>query len=120
MSKRFSAVADNYNPPRTYLTGTITAGRDDIQILAFEWDTPKDATRAVYLLDDGKAVIPYYVAGWDNTNGELFIQPFPTNPTGETRPDNGRVIDYSTWRLGPTRAYHLKVKTVDSMGMEVN
>jgi hypothetical protein len=74
--------------------------------------------KSIYLLDDSRTVTPYYVAGWSIDvakevsgvgKGSIRLHPFPTNPDGKTRPDNGRVINYDTWMLGPRRSYHLKV-----------
>lgn len=67
------------------------------------------ARRAVYVLDDGKTAVPYYVCGWQRDQGGVWVQPFPTNPDGKRRADNGEVIDYSGWALGPCRMYHLKI-----------
>lgn len=67
----------------------------------------KDASRSVFLLDDGATVAPTYIAGYRQDSTELYVQPFPLN--GGTRPDNGRPVDFTSWALSPRRAYHLKV-----------
>jgi len=73
-----------------------------------------DLHRAVFLVDDGKTVVPHYVAGWNPTAhpGAMFLQPYPTNPNGATRPDNGETIDYGTWFASCRVAYHLKVSAL--------
>lgn len=68
-----------------------------------------EARRAIYIVDDGKTAVPYYVAGWKDEQAAVFLQAFPVNPDGRTRSDNGQVIDYSGWVMGPRRVYHLKV-----------
>ncbi len=116
-SLRWSARLDNYNTPRDYAMGTglVYAADEDgtraetITLLGV--DELRENNKAVYLLDDGKTVTVWYVAGWssDPADRSLYLQQFPTNPDGRTRPDNGRVIDYNTWQLGPRRSYHLKI-----------
>lgn len=80
-----------------------------------------NATDAIYLLDDGETVEPFYVVGWsplDNekspdTRGDVMIGCFPVNVDSDGSPilraDDNRPVDYSSWQLGPKRAYHLKV-----------
>lgn len=110
-------IGDNHPVPRSQWTVTakVYAATDwsaETTVLAVEGSEWLDCHRAVYLIDDGATVTPLYVAGWhDAADGKidrLFLQPFPVNPDGRTRPD-GRVIDYSTWQLGPRRCYHVKV-----------
>lgn len=66
--------------------------------------------KAIYLYDDGHAVLPYYVAfhglRLDAPAPYVGLHPFPLSEGW--RPD-GRPIDMSGWQLGPARAYHLKV-----------
>ena len=111
--------ADNYQPfPRNHyvVTGTVhgadpegsDSGRPETVVLT-STDDIKDATDAVYLLDDGLTVRAHYVAGWSKDGARIYFAPFPTNPDGRTR-DDGRVIDYLTWALGPRRCYHVKVQ----------
>lgn len=73
----------------------------------------KEARRAVYVLDDGMTAVPYYVCGWKKDGPGVFLQPLPTNPGGKRRPDNGQVIDFGDWALGPRRMYHLKISAMD-------
>jgi hypothetical protein len=114
---KFTVALDNHEPfPRNqgfgegemYDTETVTNG---VQIHDPHIEMFKDALKSIYLVDDGRTVTPYYVAGWslDVGKGKVILHPFPCNPNGETRPDNGRVIDFTTWLHGPRRAYHLKV-----------
>jgi hypothetical protein len=69
---------------------------------------------SLYVIDDGKAVVPYYVGGWNDSDGSgvIYLHPFPTNynadGTPRTRANDGRPVDFATWKLNPTRAYHLK------------
>lgn len=68
----------------------------------------RDAHQAVYLLDNGLGVAPYYVAAWHAEQGFVILHPFPLSIGRRT--DNGEPIDASNWRLGPRRCYHLKIK----------
>lgn len=118
----WSCDLDNYSPVRATASGTLRrgvhpSGHDVIVI-----DLPDvrqidcGGRGAVYLIDDGASVTVWYVAGWNPHDPGLILNPFPTNPDGATRPDNGRVIDYSSWRQGPKLAYHLKVTRTDTGG----
>ena len=69
-----------------------------------------ELTIPVDSIDDGSAVVPHYVGGWNKKFTRVFLYPFPVNPDGRRRHDNGRVIDYSTWAIGPRRSYHVKVQ----------
>jgi hypothetical protein len=73
---------------------------------------------AVFLIDDGRTVVPHYVTGWSpaSQSGLIFLHPFPTNPDGRTRSDNGRVIDYDDWFVSARRCYHLRVSPVEPNG----
>lgn len=74
------------------------------------------ATRAVFLIDDGRSVQPLYITGWSGDQDCLFLGHFPVNvnPDGSPRmrADRAEQVDYSTWMLGPHRAYHLKITRV--------
>lgn len=109
------AHLDNYEPGRQFLRGTIRVlepTKPDVSrtwvLLANEQfiERMERGPNPIFLLDDGDAVFPLYVAGW-STRGEVWLHEFPVNPDNRTRPD-GRVIDFSTWALGPRIAYHLK------------
>lgn len=92
---------------------------------------PKCAGNAVFLVDDGRTVRPFYVTGWsplDNekapeTRGNVSAQPFPVNygPDGEVRQraDGTGPVDFSTWQLGPHTAYHVKVTLRETVAPEV-
>lgn len=115
----FTFAKDNHEPPRDYGNGKAEVWRtpegiERIRILRAD-ETFTYSTRSLYLIDDGSSVVPHYVAGWSlklEELGNLLIEPMPTNPDGRQRADNGRVIDFSNWMLGPKRAYHLKIKRV--------
>lgn len=92
--------------------GTVNAyGRTidrDTYVLTYpDGDAPRDATDAIYVWDDGSQVIALYVAGHSPDGAKVYLMPFPTN--GAPRADNGRPADFSTWILGPRRAFHVKV-----------
>lgn len=107
---------DSYEPVRKQASGHAvrhaTHGRPGVVFWPHEGI--KDPDRVLYLVDDGSSVVPHYVAAWkdDPQDLRLFLDPMPTNPDRATRPDNGLVIDYSTWALGPHRAYHVKIVDV--------
>jgi hypothetical protein len=110
----FAAALDNYAPVhRSQANGsgevwTMHDGRERLAIVDAE-DLFKDAFKALYLLDDGSTVTPYYVAGYNPVArpGVVFLQTFPVN--GGIREDNGRPANFDTWMLGPARTYHLKI-----------
>jgi hypothetical protein len=117
----FWCALDGFEPPRKenygrlYLYVHPTKDTPGIKIKDVEANQFSDATKAIYLIDDGKTVVPHYVVGWRNSAGLahgalefLLLEPFPTNPD-DRRASDGRVIDFMDWALGPRRAYHLKV-----------
>jgi hypothetical protein len=121
---RWRAALDNYEPTREYAYGTATAyvtfdGEDTAVRIEDGLDLLRDAHRSLFVIDNGRTAEPFYVAGWHGGNPSpsypkghrpyILLRPFPTNPNNRTRADNGRVIDYSDWMLGPRRTYHLKV-----------
>lgn len=122
----FTCALDNHEPsPRavayghgvSYLwadrqTPGFTVWADEFAALgkrAFE-----RLTRAVFVVDDGKTVTPYYCAGWKDSDGVVMFEPFPTNPDGRKRDDNGRTIDYASWMLGPRTMLHMKTHAADA------
>lgn len=112
----FLSVLDNYDPPRSTSRSLLEewVGPDGtITYRLVGWQSERDATNAVYLLDDGRTVRPFYVAGWSPDSDHILLHAFPTNyrPDGERkiRDDNGRPVDHGPWALGPRRAYHLKI-----------
>lgn len=83
---------------------------DELRVCLFTGEQVPDFDRAVYILDNGQSARPYYVAGYhDAVPGMVYLHPFPTNPGGRKRTDNGRSIDYSAWKLAPSRCYHVKI-----------
>lgn len=118
---RFHAALDNHDPYRSEASGTAEIwhgvdGIESIRICDPDLAQFKDFNNSLFLIDDGRFVVPHYSAGWSvHHNGGpayLIIEPMPTNPTGRVRADDGRVIDYRNWQLGPKRAYHLKVTRI--------
>lgn len=115
---RWEAAGDNYPVTRTVLSGKgaeyIPPAPDDPRhetVTLDAGDLPDDATRAAYLLDDGRRVRPMYVAGWAADGRTLHLHDMPTNyrqGNRRHRPD-GREVDMFGWRLGPRRVYHLKI-----------
>ncbi len=108
----WSTDMDNHDPVRETLSGRLgmlahpVTGTPTV-ILPGERFSPRD----VFLLDDGETIGVWYVAGWGGIglpDGAFVLNPIPVNPDGATRPD-GRVIDYSSWRLGPRTMRHLKI-----------
>lgn len=112
MRYRFFALLDNYNVTRDHASGEFervahpVTGTDTITLPG---DGFSDHLNAIYLIDDGESVTPFYVAGWNREASHVFLNPFPTNPGGTVKRPDGRTVDYSAWLLGPRRAYHLKV-----------
>lgn len=118
LTRTFWTRLDNYEPiGREHYKGRISTwttpqGNGEYQYV-IEPGNPfyamcGDGPNPNFILDDGMELITCYVSGWQPSTGQVFIQPFPVNPDGNTRPD-GRVIDYSTWSLGPRTTYHLKL-----------
>lgn len=113
---QFSVALDNYNPPRKEDVGFIEEWTNEAGNLSTRMPEGREifpnALNAIYLLDDGKSVVPHYVTGWNDTDPALsnhvYLGAFPVNPNGKRRPD-GYVIDFRSWSLGPQRAFHLKL-----------
>jgi len=76
----------------------------------------RDATKAIYLMDDGRTVVPFYVAAWHADGSHVILHPFPTNwhPDGTPvmRRDRDEQVSYDTWQVGPRRAYHVKLRAL--------
>lgn len=112
MQYTFRAAVDNYEPTRNQIFGRLATqlGPDKkSDVLSFDsmaW--PKDAHKALYVLDFGTHVEVRYVTGWNETSGCIFLQLFPLS-VGTWQSD-GRPVDMSGWMLGPRRTYHLKLK----------
>jgi hypothetical protein len=110
-----SIAADNHEPTRNFyqITGEVYApmpGTWERCVVITTTDDITDMIRSNYLLDDGATVVPHYVGGWNQTFTRVFLYPFPVNPDQRRRTDNGQVIDYSTFALGPRRCYHVKIR----------
>src|SRR5215471_16787341 len=122
----YRAALDNYEPvPRRTETGRLVAYDDpELEIsgqVRFMRATDRSDIPAgsVFIIDDGLTARPYYGGSYgEGKPSPLYpegrepyeiLYPFPVNPDGRTRPDNGRVIDFSGWVLGPRKAYLLKI-----------
>ena len=114
MLYRWWCALDNHEPRRDEASGTLTLTDHPVTgtptiVLDYIGSTLRDSTNAIFLVDDGESVTPWYVAGWDPQDPGVILNPFPVNPGGERKRPDGRTVDYSAWSLGPRRAYHLKV-----------
>jgi hypothetical protein len=80
------------------------------------WPDWKDSHRALYVIDDGVTARPMYVTGWQAETAveEIYLGTFPLDVTPDGQPrirsDNGRPVDFSSWLLAASRAYHVKVR----------
>lgn len=110
---------EGHAPDETHCTGeTFTAEYPTAGIIMSLTDSglSLDKVRhSIALFDYGNVVYPYYCAGWNAENRAswgltdyVMWHPFPVAADGDTTAD-GRPLDYSTWQLGPRRAYHFKV-----------
>jgi hypothetical protein len=117
---RWNTALTNHEPvSRDFASGTLYRYNaiDEVRgpgIILEDASGLKDATNATYLVDDGRTVEAFYVTGWGPTDAPdtIFLQPFPTNYNADGTPRlraDGRPVDFSSWQLGPRRAYHLKV-----------
>lgn len=117
----YTAALDNHEPVRKEAHGILE-----------EWVWPdtgeityrlpegtakfKNVTQALFLLDDGRTVLPLYVIGWSAKQDKVFLGRFPVNVNEDGSPrmraDRDEQVDYSTWMLGPRRAYHLKANRI--------
>ena len=125
--RRFTwrCALDNHMHTRNYASGhgflyeRIDESRDEGVLLFDALGTLKDATAAIYIIDNGMTTNVLYTAGHndraeDESEHCIYLQYLPTNFDGLTgerkvRADNGRPVDFSSWMMGPRRAYHLKV-----------
>ncbi len=116
---RFRAPLDAYDTPRTVAHGyAVSYNTPDggTRAIAIHWGSfdavgerrLSDLHRSVFIIDDGASAVPHYVAGWSPESGCMYLHPYPTNPTGATRPD-GRTIDYDGWFVSARTCYHLRV-----------
>lgn len=107
----FYVALDNYEPcPRNDMRGELEWwAADDIRpetAVLVDFPIIGNDPRAVWLLDDGRRVRPFYTAGWTQDHSRIFLHPFPLDHDPDK---NGRGLDMSGWALGPRRAYHLKL-----------
>ena len=115
----YAVSLDNHEPVREQANGTIEVwqwpdtGEVSYRIPGGLSQFFRDNGNIIFLMDDGRTVAPLYMAGWSDREDTLFLRPFPVNTDADGSPrlreDDGRPVDYSTWMLGPRRAYHLKV-----------
>ncbi len=115
---RYRAPLDAHDSPRTMAYGLAVSynAPDGTRAIAIHWRAFEslgkrrlaDLRRAVFIIDDGASAVPHYVAGWAPDGGYMYLHPYPTNPTGATRPD-GRTIDYDGWFVSARTCYHLRV-----------
>jgi len=119
----YTVALDNHDPARNIAQGRLV-----------EYDEPGETSGqprymraadggipagSILIIDDGLTARPYWGGGGnagepaplypEGSAPRELLYPFPVNPEGKARPDNGRVIDYTGWMLGPRRAYHLKI-----------
>jgi hypothetical protein len=112
-------LLDNHEPPRNWLTLPAYAYTSHDGTSAFVIDGARalrDYNQAIYLMDDGTTVRPFYVAAWhpaDDGQTHVIVHAFPVNVnddgTPHLRPD-GRPVSFDSWQLGPRRAYHVKIR----------
>lgn len=112
-------AVDNYEPTRDWeaCEGWEYDGLPDGRgpgIVLDGANALKDFTQALYLIDDGHTVVPYYVVSYNPVEDwPVILHPFPVDRHQDGSPilrqDNGRPVDFSTWALGPRRTYHLKI-----------
>jgi hypothetical protein len=118
---RFICQMDNHEPSRSEARGVVEvwtwpdSGEESYRIPDGLNTFLSRGTHTVLLLDDGRTVRPFYVTGWNPRTGLVTLGPMPVNvnPDGTPRmraDDPERKVDYSTFTLGPSRAYHLKIK----------
>lgn len=114
----WSGPMDNFAPARRWAHGYATFGPGVDGTLTMSLRTRgmvRDGHRAVYLVDDGRAVTPMYAASY-NGHGkpdQVTLKAFAANPDGR-RDDRGRVVDFPNWWVGPARCYHIKIVPVPS------
>lgn len=112
----YTCAMDNYEPaPRKVEYGSLveydalpedSAGQPRYMRDCSESAIPE---RAVFIIDDGLIARPYYGGGRHPERNTEILTSFPVNPESKTSPD-GRIIDFSTWMLGPQKMYHLKIE----------
>jgi hypothetical protein len=122
---RYETAMDNYEPsPRKIEYGNLVEYDDPAEVSGqprYMRSTRRSAIPegVIFIIDDGTTARPYYAGGGspgnpaplypEGSEPREILYPFPVNPDGKTRPDDGRVIDFSAWLPGPRKAYLLKV-----------
>jgi hypothetical protein len=105
---RVRVQLDNHEPARSFtaLTGYRYTVDGVAALILVVGEELHDAAGALYLLDDGATVTPFYVAGHPGALGSrsrgqdpfsVFLRSFPVGP------------QFAAWTLGPRKAYHCKV-----------
>lgn len=94
--RKFSTPADNFNPTRNYIRGTLDAYSMTNNVdnpalcytLRYADDSPKVKvpSKTIFLLDDGYALKTYYVAGYSQDATELYLYPDSGGQAGTTGP----------------------------------
>lgn len=117
---RYRCAQDNYSPTRDTAYGSLWRYQTPDGTPAILIDSAmcwRDGTNAVYLVDDGRTVRPFYVATYHPDRSYVVAHAMPTDyredGTRRVREDDGRPVSFSTWNLGPQRAYHLKVSRAE-------
>lgn len=95
-----------------YAVETQSADGTDTLVIFHHGEIPS-AESCLFIIDDGRTVVPRYVAGWHPDKGRIYLHPFPVNVDSDGQPrmraDNGGPVDFSTWQLPARRAYHVKL-----------
>lgn len=111
----YRVFLDNYDPPREFVTGKgaaydLTKENPPVGkgVVLFDITGLNFANQAIFLLDDGEHVDPFYVAAYKSSQTYVILHRFPLD--GGVRPDTGQPVSMAGWALGPRRAYHLKVE----------
>lgn len=105
---------DNYEPTRKTASGLAIAYRThdwEYGITIFDVGASlREAETATYIIDDGRAIKVCYVAGYPSFSPPegyyLHLREFPTS--------TNKPLTFDSWRRGPTKAYHLKIKVLTS------
>lgn len=114
---QFRCAMDNHEPTRQITNGVLERWDEPDGALhsytLVGWGEEKDAHRAVYLVDDGYLVRPFYVAGYSQEQDRITLRTFPVDFYASGAPvmraDRDEPVSYSMWLHGPVRAYHLKI-----------
>lgn len=104
----WSTALDNYDPPRRHAGNyAVRYTRKVSGTPGFKfWPSPSmtHADRALYLLDDGVTVTPYFVAGWQNLHDPdrwLVLEPVAAGVLPLASPHGPRMTYYLVVRAAP-------------------